>query len=77
VINYASGGQDATDLAVGDFNGDGNTDVAITNHASRNVGVLFGNGTGVLSAVTLYGTVDVTHTVTAADFNGDGKDDLA
>src|SRR5262245_33105143 len=39
----------ALDLTAGDFNGDGNLDIATANNASDDVTVLLGDGTGVLT----------------------------
>jgi hypothetical protein len=70
-------------VAVGDFNLDGKLDVAVANSGSNNVSVLLGNGTGFFT--TASGSpypVGSTSTptpefVAVADYNGDGKPDLA
>ncbi len=66
-------------LAVGDFNGDGNQDVAIANNGSNDVTVLLGNGSGGFSPATgspfAAGAGPVSLAV--ADFNADGIQDLA
>lgn len=73
-------------IAVGDFNGDGLLDAAVGGidpTTSQNaVAVLFGNGNGTFQAgiETILGAVGAPTggcTTTAADFNGDGKLDLA
>lgn len=64
------------DLAAEDFNGDGNSDVAIS-YAPENVRILLGNGMG---AFTDSGDVTVGRNpvhVAVADFSGDGFADLA
>ncbi|MCB0320994.1 MAG: VCBS repeat-containing protein, partial [Bdellovibrionales bacterium] len=46
-ISYASGNQDVAflgDIQTGDFNGDGFTDVAVTNSTTGAFGILLGNG---------------------------------
>ncbi len=63
-------------LVVGDFNNDGNLDVAVS-HVGGGISVLLGNGDGTLQPPIL---VPTTHQVTAlatADFNSDGRLDLA
>jgi FG-GAP-like repeat/Bacterial Ig-like domain (group 3)/FG-GAP repeat len=67
-------------LAVADFNGDGSADVAVTNSTDNTVSVLLGNGDGTFTqapgspiAGFNYNPVEIV----AADFNGDGKPDLA
>lgn len=45
-VSYATGGSNASSLAVGDFNGDGVVDLAVTQAGSNNVSVLLGLGDG-------------------------------
>jgi FG-GAP-like repeat len=60
-------------LALGDFNGDGNLDVAVGSQ-SKQVHVLLGNGDGTFRGPIL--SAGGSTVVAAADFNGDGKLDL-
>jgi hypothetical protein len=68
-----------TASAVGDFNGDGKTDVVTTALDTDSAGILLGNGDGTLQAPTYValGGTQQPESVTVADFNGDGKLDLA
>src|SRR5437016_2438480 len=61
--------------AVGDFNGDGNQDLAVANF--NGVSILLGDGTGSFSAATNFGAASRPSSVAVGDFNGDGKQDLA
>ena len=64
-------------MAVGDFNGDGQPDVAVINSGANGVNV-FLNKAGCPSAVSaIPATGDSPTSIAAADFNGDGKLDLA
>jgi len=66
-------------VAVGDFNGDGNADLAVANHGSNTVTILLGNGKGVFSPPpgSPPATGNLPTWVVVSDFNGDGKADLA
>jgi len=64
-------------LAVGDFNGDGNLDLAVANVDSATVSILLGTGTGSFGAKTDFGTGSFPFSVAVGDFNGDGALDLA
>jgi hypothetical protein len=69
-------GSTATDVAVGDFNGDGIPDIAVTNYASNTISVFLGNGDGSFQAGVTYATGTGPFAIATADFNGDGKLDL-
>jgi FG-GAP-like repeat/Abnormal spindle-like microcephaly-assoc'd, ASPM-SPD-2-Hydin len=64
-------------VVAGDFNGDGNPDLAVT--SSSGVSILLGNGSGSFQAPVTYpyGAGQQPYAILAADFNGDGKLDLA
>jgi uncharacterized protein (TIGR03437 family) len=72
---------DTDAVAFGDFNGDGTTDIAFA--AGRGVTVLFGKGDGTFPTSSAVSVVDappqalLPNQLVAADFNGDGKMDLA
>jgi uncharacterized protein (TIGR03437 family) len=69
-------------LAAGDFNSDGKNDLAVTNvpataTGAGSVSVLLGNGDGTFAPAVSYAVGLAPATIVAADFNGDGKLDLA
>ena len=66
-------------IAVADFNGDGIQDLAVANASIGNVTVLLGNGSGGFSpaAASPFATGTSPVSIIAADFNNDGKADLA
>jgi hypothetical protein len=68
-------------VAVGDFNEDGNLDLAVADFLYGRISILLGKGDGTFnqSAVFLYGTPtgQSASSVCVADFNGDGHEDLA
>jgi len=68
----------ATDLASGDFNGDGHLDLVVASSSSAGSAVLVGSGAGTFSAAgpAIPGT-NGAQAVAVADYDGDGFDDLA
>lgn len=76
-----SAGQEPTDITTGDFNGDGNLDLAIANHGVKFLTVLLGNGKGQFSfAPGSPFSVESRphpHGLAVADFNGDTRSDIA
>jgi hypothetical protein len=73
-VEYAEGLP--TDVAVGDFNGDGKPDLAVVNNDTSVVSILLNNGDGTFQSQVNYATEPFSQTIVAADFNGDGKLDL-
>jgi hypothetical protein len=68
-------------VAVGDFNGDGNPDLAVAatgmGGAGAGISVLLGNGDGTFQSAVGYDSGEYDTVVVVGDFNGDGKLDLA
>src|SRR5207248_5496380 len=74
--NYATG-TNPWSVAVGDFNRDGNPDLAVASFGSNNVAVRMGDGTGGFGAATNYTVGTGPISVAVGDFNRDGNPDLA
>ncbi len=64
-------------VVVGDFNDDGNIDIAITDSANNTVSILLGNGQGGFAAPVAYPTGNNPVALLAEDINSDGILDLA
>jgi hypothetical protein len=66
-------------VAIGDFNLDGQPDLAVVNFSSNSLTILLGNGSGGFSQASgsPIGTGTDPFTVAVGDFNLDGKPDLA
>jgi hypothetical protein len=79
VANYTAGGG-AAGVASGDFDDDGDTDIAVANSAvpatGNTVMIFHGDGTGALAAGPQY-SGSTARSVVAADFDRDGVDELA
>jgi VCBS repeat-containing protein len=73
--NQADGG--LSSVAVGDFNRDGDPDLAAANQLSGNVEVLLGGSGGSFTGPTNFPTGSSLTSVAVGDFNSDGKPDLA
>ena len=65
-------------LAVGDFNGDGKPDAALSDSMGGSVLLMLGNGDGTFGSPTsiVVTTQNVLGAIVAGDFNHDGKQDL-
>ena len=63
-------------LATGDFDGDGHTDVAGPTMAGGPIRVLLGDGAGGFDAGADYASVKPAGGIAAADLDGNGRDDL-
>lgn len=79
---FSSSASSSGSLAVGDFNGDGNPDLAVVNHVpfsgSGGVTILLGNGDGSFRPPLDFsaGTSSPSRAVAAGDLDGDGLPDL-
>jgi hypothetical protein len=77
--SYAAG-RNPSYVAVGDLNGDGRLDLAVTNFSSGTVSILLGNGDGsfqdALHFIIPVDTGGRPRSVAVGDLNGDGRVDL-
>jgi hypothetical protein len=66
-------------IVAADFNNDGKLDLAVANYAEGTITLLLGNGDGTFTqaAGSPYTVGHGPYQIAAADFNGDGKLDLA
>ncbi len=81
--SFASGGYETNSVAIGDFNGDGNPDLALTSQCldstcqNGGVSVLLGNGDGTFQTAQAYSSAGFeADSVAVTDVNGDGRADL-
>jgi hypothetical protein len=78
-VDYATGNEPGA-VTVADLNHDGKLDIVAANFGvfgGNTVSVLLGNGDGTFKPQVQYTTSYGALSVTVADFNGDGKPDLA
>jgi hypothetical protein len=64
-------------VAIGDLNGDGKSDLVVTNRNANSVSVLLGNGNGTFGPKSDFPTGTNPTCVVILDLNGDGKPDIA
>jgi hypothetical protein len=69
-------GESPTALARGDFNHDGQDDVAIISQGDNRLGIFLQSG-GTLGGMSTYNTEDSPDSLAVGDFNGDLRDDIA
>jgi hypothetical protein len=76
--NFPTGGTfgEPSALSVGDFNGDGKNDVAVSKPNVHLISILLGDGTGQLGAPADFSVGENPGKSAVGDFNGDGKVDL-
>ena len=61
---------------MGDFNGDGKSDLVAADETGNTVSVLLGNGNGTFQARQSFSTGSRPRSIAVGDLNGDGKSDL-
>lgn len=71
------GERSGASVALADFDGDGNLDMAIAHSTIGQVHVSLGDGSGGVGLDQIIGTGGQPQAIAAADFNGDGRADLA
>lgn len=74
--NFVEVGQNAVEIASGDFDADGKADLAVANAGSDNVSVVLGNGDGTFSDAKNIDVGEDPRDIAVGDFNGDKKLDL-
>jgi hypothetical protein len=75
--SFFSAASTGDDIATGDFNGDGLADLVDCSQNSNDLAVLLGNGDGTFgSRVTLFASANGTSTVSIADLDHNGYDDI-
>ena len=72
----AAVGSGPLQLTRGDFNGDGNLDLAVSNFEGTTVSILLGNGDGTFQTQTTLSTISSPFGIAVGDLNGDGIPDL-
>ncbi len=76
-VTFPGSGSLSASLALGDFNADGHVDVASDNSFFNTLVVLQGNGKGSFAQGTAFPSKINPHAIATADFDQDGKPDLA
>ncbi|OUS01567.1 hypothetical protein A9Q86_07265 [Flavobacteriales bacterium 33_180_T64] len=75
--NEVEVGLNPSSIKVGDFNGDGIQDFAVTNTYSNDVSIRFGNGDGSFYGTTQFEVGEAPVKLVVGDFNEDNIQDLA
>ena len=66
-------GKNPNSVVVGDFNKDGNPDIATSNNGSNNISILLGTGTGSFGTATNFNIGLSPISLALGDFNSDGN----
>jgi uncharacterized protein (TIGR03437 family) len=66
----------STALTAGDFNGDGNLDLATGDYSHSTVSILLGKGNGTFQSGSVYAAPSPTEALTVTDYNNDGIADI-
>ncbi len=74
-VDYAVG-SNPYGIALGDFDQDGNLDLAVVNTSSNTVSILISNGDGTFKAKVDYSTGQSTYGITVGQYNQDNYVDL-
>lgn len=74
--NFVEVGQNAAEIASGDFDADGKPDLAVANAGSDNISIVLGNGDGTFGDAKNIDVGEDPRDVRVGDFNGDDKLDL-
>ncbi|MFO0898019.1 MAG: VCBS repeat-containing protein [Pirellulales bacterium] len=64
-------------IAVGDYNSDGLSDMAVVNQTTSSINMLLSNGDGSFRAGNVYAAGATVYDAAFGDFNGDGLGDVA
>ena len=80
-VSYDAGGGEVADVKIADLRHDGRNDLAVVNRSINEIAILLNNGDGTFAPAKFYVTGfswgTGTNGVVIADFNLDGKLDLA
>ncbi len=74
--DFATGFMQSADLASGDFNSDGKTDLVVANNADDSVSILLGSGDGTFTPQSSIALPVTPFRLVTRDVDGDGKMDL-